>query len=70
MNTDADDLRARGLASLPPAAPAGILVRVIPYGLCFPADRPSIRRSAYRAALLASVDEGTAAIAVATAAML
>ena len=64
---DAEDLRARGLTSLPPCGPAGILVRVVPYGLCLPADRPNVRKSAYRAALLAGVDEGTAAIAVATA---
>jgi hypothetical protein len=64
---DGDDLRARGLGSMPACGSGGVLVRVVPYGLVLPADRPHLRRCAYRAALLASADEGTAAIAVATA---
>jgi hypothetical protein len=63
----AADLRRRGLGALPPCGPGAILVRVMPYGMFDPGDRPRLRRNAYRAALLAPIDEGTAATAVATA---
>ena len=61
---DLDDLRQRDLGD--PNA-AGLLVRVLPFGLASPLDRPRLRRDAYRCAAAAGADEGTAVACVAAA---
>jgi hypothetical protein len=66
---DADDLRNRGLAAASQAGAAGLLLRAVPYGLLSPLDRPRVRRDAYRIAVLAGADEGTAIAAIAAALM-
>ena len=64
---DLDDLRARGLDAAPSGGLAVLLLRAVTYGLLSPAERPTLRRSAYHAALLGGADEGTAMTAVAAA---
>ncbi|MGH7723642.1 MAG: hypothetical protein ACRENL_12580 [Candidatus Dormibacteria bacterium] len=44
-----------------------LLLRVLPFGLATPLDRPRLRRQAYRAAAAAGADEGTALVCVAAA---
>ena len=61
---DLDDLRDRHLGD---AAGAALLVRVLPFGLASPLDRPRLRRDAYRCAAAAGADEGTALGSVAAA---
>jgi hypothetical protein len=64
---EAEDLKARGLDTPPPAGLAALPLRAVVYGLLTPLDRPLLRRSAYRSAHLAGADEGTAKTAVAAA---
>jgi hypothetical protein len=61
---DVDDLRQRQLSA---ASGSGLLVRVLPFGLASPLDRPRLRREAYRCAAAAGADEGTTLICVAAA---
>lgn len=61
---DVDDLRQRQLST---ATGAGLLVRVLPFGLATPLDRPRLRRDAYRCAAAAGADEGTTIACVAAA---
>ena len=61
---DVDDLRQRQLTSAPGAA---VLLRVLPFGLATPLDRPRLRRGAYRCAAAAGADEGTTLVCVAAA---
>jgi hypothetical protein len=61
---DVDDLRQRQLSS---ASGAGLLVRVLPFGLATPLDRPRLRRDAYRCAAAAGADEGTTIACLAAA---
>jgi hypothetical protein len=61
---DVDDLRQRQLST---AAGAALLVRVLPFGLATPLDRPRLRRDAYRCAAAAGADEGTTVACVAAA---
>src|SRR5487761_1386302 len=56
---EVDDLRRRGLTGPPADGPVGLLVRVLPFGLSTPLDRPRLRRDAYRCAAAAGADEGT-----------
>jgi hypothetical protein len=63
---DADDLRGRQLG---PAAGPAMLIRVLPFGLATPRDRPRLRRDAYRGAAALGADEGTALVCVAAALM-
>src|SRR5487761_1618177 len=50
---EVDDLRRRGLTGPPADGPVGLLVRVLPFGLSTPLDRPRLRRDAYRCAAAA-----------------
>ena len=59
-----DDLRQRQLST---ASGAGLLVRVLPFGLATPLDRPRLRRDAYRCAAATGADEGTTIVCVAAA---
>jgi len=61
---DVDDLRQRELSA---AVGAALLVRVLPFGLATPLDRPRLRRDAYRCAAAAGADEGTTIACVAAA---
>jgi hypothetical protein len=61
---DIDDLRQRQLSS---TGGTGLLVRVLPFGLATPLDRPRLRRDAYRCAAAAGADEGTTIVCVAAA---
>ncbi|PZR77917.1 MAG: hypothetical protein DLM65_14545 [Candidatus Aeolococcus gillhamiae] len=61
---DVGDLRQRQLAD---ALGAALLVRVLPFGLATPLDRPRLRRDAYRCAAAAGADEGTTLVCVAAA---
>ena len=61
---DVDDLRQRQLST---AAGAALLVRMLPFGLATPMDRPRLRRDAYRCAAAAGADEGSAIVCVAAA---
>ncbi len=61
---DVDDLRQRQLST---ATGAALLVRVLPFGLATPLDRPRLRRDAYRCAASAGADEGTTIVCVAAA---
>jgi hypothetical protein len=61
---DVDDLRVRQLST---AAGSALLVRVLPFGLATPLDRPRLRRDAYRCAAAAGADEGTTIVCVAAA---
>jgi hypothetical protein len=61
---DVDDLRQRQLSG---ATGTGLLLRVLPFGLATPLDRPRLRRDAYRCAAAAGADEGTALVCVAAA---
>lgn len=61
---DVDDLRQRQLSA---ASAAGLLVRVLPFGLATPLDRPRLRRDAYRCAAAAGADEGTTVVCLAAA---
>jgi hypothetical protein len=61
---DADELRQRHLLD---ASGPGLLVRVLPFGLATPFDRPRLRRETYRCAAAAGADEGTTVICVAAA---
>ena len=62
---DGDALRQAGLGVPPPAGAAGITVRVLPFALLTPLDRPRLRRAAYRAGGIGGVDEGAAIAGVA-----
>jgi hypothetical protein len=62
---DGEDLRQRHLAATPDG-PA-LLVRVLPFGLATPLDRPRLRRDAYRCAAAAGADEGTTIVCLAAA---
>lgn len=64
---DEADHEARGLAVMPGAGPSALVLRAVAYGLVSPLDRPLLRRSAHRSALLAGADAGTAKTAVAAA---
>jgi len=64
---DEADHEARGLALMPGAGPPALVLRGVAYGLLSPLDRPLLRRSAHRSALLAGADAGTAKTAVAAA---
>jgi hypothetical protein len=59
---DVEDLR-----QLSTAAGAALLVRVLPFGLATPLDRPRLRRDAYRSVAAAGADEGTTVACVAAA---
>lgn len=61
---DVDDLRQRQLSA---ATGTALLLRVIPFGLATPLDRPRLRRDSYRCAAAAGADEGTALVCVAAA---
>jgi hypothetical protein len=61
---DVDDLRQRQLSE---ASGAGLLLRVLPFGLATPLDRPRLRRDAYRCAAAAGADEGTTVVCLAAA---
>jgi hypothetical protein len=61
---DIDDLRQRQLSQ---ATGTALLLRVLPFGLATPLDRPRLRRDAYRCAAAAGADEGTALVCVAAA---
>jgi hypothetical protein len=61
---DVDDLRQRELSA---AVGAALLVRVLPFGLATPLDRPRLRRDVYRCAAAAGADEGTTIACVAAA---
>jgi hypothetical protein len=61
---DAEDLRARQLG---PASGPAMLIRVLPFGLATPLERPRLRRDAYRCAAASGADEGTALVCVAAA---
>ena len=64
---DGADLTQRGLDALPAAGLAALPLRAVVYGLHTPLDRPTLRRSAHRAATLGGGDPGTAMTAVAAA---
>lgn len=61
---DVDDLRQRQLGA---ASGPALLVRVLPFGLATPLDRPRLRRHSYRCAAGTGADEGTALVCVAAA---
>jgi hypothetical protein len=64
---DEADLRHRGLERPSRSGSAGLLLRGLPFALFEPANRPRLRRDAYRCVSLAGADEGTAVTAMATA---
>jgi hypothetical protein len=61
---DVEDLRLRQLST---ATGAALLLRVLPFGLATPLDRPRLRRDSYRCAAAAGADEGTTIVCVAAA---
>jgi hypothetical protein len=61
---DVDDLRRRQFSG---ASGPALLVRVLPFGLATPFDRPRLRRDTYRCAAAAGADEGTTVVCVAAA---
>lgn len=61
---DVDDLSLRGLDPVSEAGPAATLLRVLPFGLATPLDRPRVRREAYRHAAATGRDEGIAVACV------
>jgi hypothetical protein len=61
---DTDDLGGRQLG---PASGTALLVRVLPFGLATPLDRPRLRRDSYHCAAAAGADEGTTLVCVAAA---
>lgn len=64
---DEEDLRSRGMASLPLCGPPGLVARALPLALLMPLERPRLRRHAQRCVALAGPDEGAVVTAVAAA---
>lgn len=64
---DEDELRHRGMGVPSRAGPAGVLMRVVPFALLDPGDRPLLRRRAYRMIVMSGADSGAAITGIALA---